>query len=485
MELGRAASAARFSHPGGGHIRRGELGAALAIAALALAGGAAAVASAQTAVALALLVLLIAVHGRSRTVGMMMLWTYWLGVPALRRALDLVVDAPSADPLSLLPIVGTAALALLELRSAQLTPAAVRLIAAAAAGLVLGVPMGLLADPLAFAFGAAAYGAGLLAFVLGWVEARDTREPTLGRTLMVAGVPLALYGITQYFMPLTSWDQNWVDSADLGSIGAPQEGHIRVFSTLNSPGTAAAVFALAILFALALRARPLTRAVALIPLPVALGLTFVRSIWLSLVIGLLVYAAAARGKAAGRVVGVVAVVLVAVVVVGGSHPTTRAFTERVTSLGDPSSDVSAQERLQFTNELLPTALQQPLGAGLGQAGLALRLQEESDSDLLTATDNGYLALLYQVGPAGFLLVMAAIAACVAAAARTVRRSQGDRSQHAVILAALVMLLVAQASGDILFGITGAVFWYLAGLAYAGSADLTDPEHGRVTASAMS
>src|SRR5262245_35805634 len=96
----------------------------IAIGGIAALGGAFAVPSVQVAVALALLVLLVAVHSESRRGGMVLLWIYWLAVPALRRGLDLVVEAPSADPLSLLPFVGTGVLALLEMRRARLsTPA--------------------------------------------------------------------------------------------------------------------------------------------------------------------------------------------------------------------------------------------------------------------------------------------------------------------------------------------------------------------------
>ena len=443
---------------------------ALVIAGLAVLGGAFAVFSAQAAVALALLILLLAVHSQSRSAGMVLLWSYWLLTPALRRMLDLVVEAPAADPLSLLPFVGTGLLALFEMRRARLSPAASRTLGLAAFGFLLGVPAGLVADPIAFGFGSAAYGAGLSALVLGWVDAQERGgELSLRRTLAVAAVPIAAYGIAQYFLPLASWDANWVEAGELGSLSAPQEGRIRVFSTLNSPGTLAAVLALAIVFALPVRGRPIFRAAALAVLTLGLALTFVRAIWLSLVVALLVYVAAARDRAAGKLVTVVALLLAVVLVVGGSHPTTRAFTERVTTLGDLEEDVSAQDRLQFTRELLPTSLQQPLGAGIGQAGLALRLEESSDAGTLTNTDNGYLALLYQLGPPGALLVLIAMGSSALAAVRSVRRAEGDRGPRCAVLAALMMLLVAQASSDALFGITGAVFWYLAGAAFAGTA----------------
>src|SRR5690606_4497435 len=109
-------------------------------------------------------------------------------------------------------------------------------------------------------------------------------------------------------------------STDLGSIKAPQEGRIRVFSTLNAPFTFAISLAIGIVFAISMRRRAAGMALFLLPVCVALALTFVRSAWLSLAVGLLVLAAAARGRAAGRTVAAIMVCLGAVVLIGGSNP---------------------------------------------------------------------------------------------------------------------------------------------------------------------
>lgn len=436
-----------------------------AVALIAVVGGAFAVRSLQAATALALFVLLIAVYGQSRRAGLMGLWTLWLLAPALRRVLALAGEAPAADPLALLPFVATGALALIELRRSTMSRPARTTLVFAALGFLIGAPMGLLADPTAFTFGLLAYLSGLFAFALGWGDGREGKQLTLTQVLVVALPPLALYGVLQYFFPLPVWDSGWIETADLASIGSPQEGHIRVFSTLNSPGTFGLVLAIGILLSLGVRRRAAAATTALAV--VALALTFVRSAWLSLALGVLVFAAAARGRAAGKIVGVIAVCLIALIVVGGSNPTTKAFTERVTSLGELSKDDSAQDRLAFSSQLLPTAVSQPLGAGVGQAGLSVRLDEGSSSDSVESTDNGYLALVYQLGLVGFLLVTGAMIRSVIAAIRALGSERWLSPQAgAAVLAALVALVVSQAAGDVLYGITGAIFWYLAGVAFA-------------------
>jgi hypothetical protein len=459
--------AARAIHP---PIFRSRNVASVALAAaLALLAGALAVRSMQIAVTLALLVLLLAVRIQSRPAGLTLLWTYWLLAPFLRRVLDLTVAAPGADPLSLLPFLGTAALALLELRENRLDRRARLIMTLAALGIVLGVPVGLATDPAAASFATVAYIAGLSAFVLGWGDGvRPASPASLHRVLAVALIPLSLYAIAQYFFSLTSWDANWVASAELASIGAPQEGHIRVFSTLNSPFTFAIVLAIGVILGLGVQRRLSTGIAVTLPLLVALALTFVRSAWLAVVVGVLVFAGAARGRSGGRIAAVVAICLLALVTVGGSNPTTSAFTRRVTSLGNPEEDVSARERLETTKRLLPTSLSQPLGAGLGQAGLAVRL-EQTGHKRAEVVDDGYLSLMYQAGPFGFLLVLMALIASVRAAVQALSRAElRDRPARAALLASLVALLVALASADVFFGLPGAILWYLCGLAVASA-----------------
>lgn len=450
-------------------LRNGYLAAAIA-AGLALLIGAVAVRSPQAAMTLVLLLLLPVVRAQSRSAGLMMLWSYWLLVPMLRRMLDLSVATPGADPLSLLPFLGTGVLAVMELRENRLDRRARLILACASAGFLLGVPMGLAADPAAVSFATVAYLASVSAFVLGWGDAmRPQGGSTLYRSLAVALIPLSLYAIVQYFFPLSAWDAHWVEHGELGSIGAPQEDKIRVFATLNSPFTFAIALSTGIMLGLGLVRKLGSTILLTLPLLLALALTYVRSAWLALVVGILVFALAARGKAAGRIVAVVAVSLIGLVAVGGSNPTTQAFTQRVTSLGSPEEDVSATERLETTKQLLPASVRQPLGEGLGQAGLAVRLEESSEEERLVDVDDGYLSLLYQAGPFGLLLVLGAIFFSVAAAVRVLGRAEPEqRLAPATLLATLMMLLVALASADVFFGLPGAIFWYLCGLAVAYS-----------------
>jgi O-antigen ligase len=464
------AAAARAIMPPAPNLR-GAISVA-SVVGLALVAGATAVVSIQAAATLSLLLLLLAVRRQSRTAGLMLMWSYWFLTPGLRRVLDLSGASPGADPLSLLPFVSTAVLAAMEIWQNRLDRRARWILGLAAAGIALGLPVGLYVDPAAALFAVVAYTASLSAFVLGWGDGTSgMSRPTLYRMLAVALVPLSLYALLQYFSSLPAWDARWVDSGALGSLSAPQEGHIRVFSTLNSPFTFAILLAAGLLLWMGRRwgVRKTVLALVVAPVILALALTFMRSAWVALVVGLLVFAAAMRGGVARRVVLVVIVCIVGVVVVGSSNPTTRAFTERVTSLGNPGKDVSAQSRLQRTSQLVPVAVRQPLGAGLGQSGLTSDKLAGSTDEFLTAVDNGYLSLLYQSGPLGFAFLMAALGTSMVAAVRGLRSREGaDRLAQAALVATLAMLLVVLAAGEVLFGLPGAILWYLCGLAAASS-----------------
>lgn len=446
---------------------REPMGASLAVA-FALFCGALTVRSTQLTLTLALLILLVGVRGQSRTAGLMTLWSYWLLIPMVRRILDLSSTSPAADPLSVLPFLATGMLALLELREVQLDRRARTVLGLAGAAFLIGLPIGLIAEPTAAVFAAMAYCAGLSALILGWTDqVRLGGGATLRRTFLILLPPLALYGVAQYLFPLSSWDHHWVQTAGVHSIGAPEAGHIRVFSTLNSYFTLAIVLAIGILFALGEGRRSLLGRLALVPLILALVFTFNRSAWLGLVIGMLVFVAVGRRQAASRVVVGVVVCLAALVVLGNSNPTTRAFTERVTSLGAPGKDVSTQERLATTERLLPQSIRQPVGAGLGQAGIAAERLGGSEEASLVDVDDNYLALAYQSGPFALALLLVALAICIGAAAfASTHAEQEQRPERGALLAILVMLVILTASGEVLFGISGAIFWYLCGVALA-------------------
>jgi putative inorganic carbon (hco3(-)) transporter len=424
--------------------------------------------SLQAAATVCICLLIVGVYARSRAAGMALLWTFWLTAPLLRRLFGLETGYVSADPLALAPFVATAGCVGLELALGGISRRARVVLGVALAGYVLGIPAGLY-NASSMIFSLFAYGSAVGALVLGYREASIVRRQAAGgftmrSTLVVVAPLLAVYALIQFAGPLPHWDEVWLQSVNFTSTGSPVLGHIRVWSTLNSPGTFGAVAGLAILCYLGAKRFSAFTGIALAVVLVALALSFVRAAWVSLVIGVLVLALASRGRGSGRALAVTAAVVGIVLAFAASSPTVGAILNRADTLGSTSGDTSAQARLNRPQEVIPQAARRPGGFGLGSAGESSRLSPSS-SDAIRASDNGYLALIYQLGLVGFVLVLGALIYCTRSAVRGALRWRRDPAS-ALRLALIAFLFTMMFFGDMLYGITGVVFWYVLGSAMA-------------------
>jgi len=412
----------------------------------------------------------------SRAGSLGMVWALWLFIPGLRRGFELLQPAGTADPLALVPFLATAGLAILELPRVHLSARARRLLVVVAIGYLIGLPSGV-SNAQGAAFALAAYGAALAAFVFGYAE-RHRRVDDLGltRALLWAAPILALYGLSQYFLPLTGWDQHWLDAVQLASIQSPEAGHIRIFSTLNAPSVLAAVLGLGLLY-LAVSRRPGALRLGLaLPILTALGLTYVRGVWIALAVGAIVLIIAGGTRAVLPVLLMLTICVGAVEGLSGSNATAAAVSHRFETLVGLSSDVSSNDRQENASSLFPEALTSPLGHGLGQAGEATKL---GGSERLKDSDNGYLALAWQVGPLGFVLIVGALLWILGVAVRAAQRRPRE-ALFPFLLALYVFLLVSLFATDALYGVTGVIFWYVAGalLAADEAAHRSDPKPTR-------
>jgi O-antigen ligase/polysaccharide polymerase Wzy-like membrane protein len=401
-------------------------------------------------------VLLFAASARA---GLLALWATWLVVPGLRRLFGLLGPYLEADPLSVAPFVATAAVAAIQISRTRLDAPTRRVLALAGAGLAIGVPAGA-ASPDAMLYGVAAYGGGMLAYVLGRTERAGSVDAlTLRRALVVGAPAVALYGIAQYFLPLTAWDARWLETVDFTSIGAPEEGRVRVFSTLNAPGTLAPVLAVALLFFMASARMRTVSAIGAVVVGTGLALTYVRGAWVAFAVAALLIAVLARTAPARLTVGLCGLLVVGALAAGESTPTTAAISERLQTFGSLESDESAKERRAAPATVVPEAAGRPAGHGLGSAGEAARLRPGST---FKNPDSGYLSLLYQLGPVGLLLVMAALAVPIRVIARHVIVAGARDRESVLLLAFAAFALVVLFFGDLFYGVTGAILWYLLG-----------------------
>lgn len=419
--------------------------------------------SVQGAWAFVLVVSVIALHQYDRRWGIAAMFALWFVGPMLRRLFLLLTGPIGTDPLSLAPFIATAAIAGLEFASAHVAWSVRRVMLLASIGFAIGLPLGLASSPEGAMYASLAYLAGVAGAVLGYHERPWLRESNLRRVLLFGMVPIAAYAIAQRAVPLPVWDREWLEAFEFTSIGGV-DTPIRVYASLNGPGTLAPLLGLALLCCLTVRRHPKLAILSAALLTTALSLTFVRSAWVALIAAGGAHIIASRGRSARHVLGAMAVIVVISAALAPFSHTAGDVVSRFSSIGQTGSDSSAVARQASFNQLFPRAISAPLGHGLGSAGEATRLHGETD---LRAVDNGYLSLLYQVGPVGFALVIAALFLIVRSAWNGAQARGPGYELRLLLFAMLVYLLVQLTSGDVFYGPSGVILWFIGGqvLAY--------------------
>lgn len=437
---------------------------AIAVLAAMLAAGALAVLttiSPQLGLTVSLLALVCGLHVARPAAAMVLVWIIWLVMPGVRRLFGLS-GYLEADPLSIAPFLATGIVVVLQW-SRRRQPRVVRhVVLLVAGGWLVGVPLGIVAGPEAALYNFVTYTVAAGGYIVGFNEpARRAGDLALVRALAIGAPLLAAYGLAQYLLPLTPWDEAWLRSVDIVTFGAPDGEHVRVFSTLNAPGVLAPVLGLALVWHLSRRRVPAAAWPVIGLLLFALALTYVRAAWLALMLGVL-FAGVLGGRAeVARITAIAVGCVVIVLAAAPVSPTAQALADRFQTLGTLDSDVSANERASTSRQLIPESVTRPLGHGLGTAGEGSKLLE---GGALRAPDNGYLSLLFQAGPVGALLVLAGLALAVSTALRRAWVLGRRRGDGAFIAGATAFVLVMLLSGDHFYGVVGVMFWYLLGAA---------------------
>jgi hypothetical protein len=414
--------------------------------------------SVQAAFALVLVLMVIALYQYNRAWGIAAMFAFWFVAPLLRRLLLLSTGYVSNDPLSLAPFLATAAIAGLELTRVHVPRDIRRPFVLAAAGFAIGLPLGMLAGPRAAIYAFVAYLAGISGAALGLREPLSVSGSTLRKVFLYGMPPLAAYAILQRELVLPEWDFAWLEAIEFASVGDPKEGAVRAFSSLNGPGALAPLLGLSLLCYLTIhRMRPVVLAGAIL-VALALSMTFVRSAWVALMIAGIAHVVVSNGRSSRVVFGAAAVMVATSIALSPVSSTAKDVVDRFKTITN-REDTSTTERSATVSETLPTAVSAPFGHGIGTAGEASRLSGELD---LRHPDNGYLSLLYQCGPIGFLFVMAALAYMFKAAWYGARARAPGQELRQLLFAMLVFMGVVLYTGDSFYGSHGVVLWFIGG-----------------------
>lgn len=414
------------------------------------------------------------------------LWL-WVLAPGVRRAVDLATGYHENSVVLLAPplvalLAGTVVLArwsgflpaaapppsgeaLLDRRFAR---AGLRLAVLAAFGGLVALAVG--RSPVALALA----GVQLLSpLALGLLAAAlvdpERRAAVLDRFATGVALLVGGYGVVQ-FLVAPPWDAQWLRDVDdvAQSFGRPFPLQIRVFSTVNDPGSLALVLTFALLWLLVRRRAGLLGQLALVVGSTCLALTLVRSAWIALAVGVL-YVVVRGWARPGRVLVAVAA-LVALLTVAGTvaQPVVQRFTSSTSS---GASDESFRARATFAASQLVPALTAPVGEGLGSTGTAVRRDAGGDQRFAN-TDSGYLeALRTWGGPLGLVLLFSLVAAVAVLSWRVRPAARGAAAFLATVPVQLVF-------SGVWTGTAGVMFW-LCLAALAGPAQVLDrPARGR-------
>lgn len=279
-------------------------------------------------------------------------------------------------------------------------------------------------------------------------------------TLVLALPIMGIYGLFQ-FMDIQPWDAEWLTNSEMDTAGGTEKFQVRVFSTINSFGSLGHAMVLAVLL-LVVSASPLKWIA--IPLGLlALALTMSRTSWLALSVGLLtiVLLAPIRSKISVAVlVGALFFIVPAVVVFPELQTLLETRFETLTGL---SGDLSIQERLASYEGWAASMLDQPLGNGLGAAGVYLR--SLSRGDATNIIDGGPIEVIQALGIGFGLLYLVGIALVVWAIA-TRRGDDAHGNLMAGCRAVVAAQVVAFWSTTTTTGETGFFFFMAVGLALA-------------------
>ncbi len=293
--------------------------------------------------------------------------------------------------------------------------------------------------------------------------------------MLVLGTIVAAYGIFQWLAP-PPWDVYWLQhvarDSGMDSTGLARPFELHVFSVLNSATPCAIFLAIAIALNLPrLKKGSILPALGLFVCVIALSLTLVRSAWIALAVGVVLYCLLSSNpwRTASATLVLSAVVLAFFAGVSpwlDSHAGKNSIVLRFQTFYHLNSDASVNARQGTTSELLSEAAEYPTGEGLGIAGTASQLT--SFNERVYSIDGGFQARLVEMGFAGFAGYAATLllAFSFGWAMWWKARQSGDLGRNDVmgaLLAVQAMLIVLDFSLDSHNNLLGALFWVVVGI----------------------
>jgi hypothetical protein len=283
---------------------------------------------------------------------------------------------------------------------------------------------------------------------------REVVEPTL----IGAGTFMALYGIAQFLQP-NHWDTVWMLGVrDLGfeSVGRPEPFAVRVFGTMNSPGSFGTILSAAIVVALKRRMPVCLMTVG--PMIVGLALCQYRSLWAMTALAVLMVAVSPSRELKRSNLLALLFIGLALSTSALSPRIREAVFTRASSISDLEGDESLRLRLVQYKEFFNHD-NLIVGDGLAINGVSRRLDNKESGSIDGAVIEVYRAMGVFVGTAFMLAIAALIINMFGAAAAANSHVYFDR-------AIVVTLFLQFPIGTVHIGELGFCAWMFIGLSLA-------------------
>ncbi len=264
-------------------------------------------------------------------------------------------------------------------------------------------------------------------------------------TITIAGI----YGVVQYLIA-PQWDRYWLENAiELGadSFGSPEPLGIRIFSTMNSPGSFARFMTagLLLLFTGKGNLRWLSAPFAYL----AFLLSLVRSAWGGWFLGLLIFSSSVKPRLQVRLLIMIVVITLCALPLTTIEPFSDVIQDRLQTFTNIQEDGSLEARSETYGQVLNIALLELFGNGFGLPGM-----DSSLLDIFIAM--GWIgALPYIMGL--FLIVFKLI---------SFRDPLADpffSASKAISLS----LIAGFTFGNPFTAVEGVLIWFFLGIAFAG------------------
>ncbi len=255
---------------------------------------------------------------------------------------------------------------------------------------------------------------------------------------------MGVYGILQY-MIAPDWDRYWLLSTEMESAGMPEPMGIRVWSTMNSPGSFAIVMMSGLL--LLFEGKGNLYFLAALPGYLSFLLSAVRSAWGGWFIGLITLAIFVRSHIQIRIILTLTVMLLLILPLATLEPFSPMISDRLETFSNIENDHSAQARQEIYGNLFAEAISSLFGEGIGSP----------------TYDSGILAMLFSLGWTGTVFYMGGLMILVYSFLNI--SHQSDTFLY-IVRAILFGILSQLFLGVVMLGIGGMILWGFLGLGLA-------------------